>query len=85
MRDWSRGQALGYYSIHPSQFNTRMPLHINDDDLCLRTLKVNVHGHIAERPRSEFTMLSYTVHALELAISYQAKAMKCYCNDTFEH
>ena len=68
MRDWSRGQALGYYSVHPSQFNTRMPLHINDDDLCLRTLKVNVHGHITERPRSEFTMLSYTVHALELAI-----------------
>lgn len=68
MRDWSRGQALGYYSIRPSQFNTRMPLHINDDDLCPTTLKVNVHGHITERPRSEFTMLSYTVHALEIAI-----------------
>ena len=68
MRDWSRGQALGYYSIHSSQFNTRMPLHINDDDLCLTTLKANVHGHITERPRSEFTMLSYTVHALEIAI-----------------
>ena len=68
MRDWSRGQALGYYSIHPSQFNTRMPLHINDDDLCPRTLKVNVHGHVIEQPRAEFTMLSYTVHALELAI-----------------
>ena len=67
MRDWSRGQALGYYSILPSQFNTRMPLHINDDDLCPTTLKVNVHGHITERPRSEFTMLSYTVHALEIA------------------
>lgn len=67
MRDWSRGQALGYYSIRPSQFNTRMPLHINDDDLCPTTLKVNVHGHITERPRSEFTMLSYTVHALEIA------------------
>ncbi|KAL4810807.1 hypothetical protein BDV18DRAFT_155420 [Aspergillus unguis] len=61
MRDWSRGQALGYCTIRPSQFNTRMPLHINDDDL-LRT-----HGKIVERPRSEFTMLSYTVHALELA------------------
>ena len=44
-----------------------MPLHINDDDLCPTTLKVNVHGHITERPRSEFTMLSYTVHALEIA------------------
>ncbi|KXG50761.1 uncharacterized protein PGRI_045280 [Penicillium griseofulvum] len=62
MRDWSRSQALGYYTIRPSQFNTRMPLHLNDDDL-LRT-----HGKIPERPRSEFTMLSYTVHALELSI-----------------
>ncbi|KAJ6190686.1 hypothetical protein N7519_000707 [Penicillium mononematosum] len=65
MRDWSRGQALGYYTIRPSQFNTRMPLHLNDDDL-LRT-----HGKIPERPRSEFTMLSYTVHALELSIIVQ--------------
>ncbi|KAJ5825084.1 hypothetical protein N7447_007424 [Penicillium robsamsonii] len=62
MRDWSRGQALGYYTIQPSQSNTRMPLHLNDDDL-LRT-----HGKIPERPRSEFTMLSYTVHALEISI-----------------
>ena len=68
MRDWSRGQALGYYSIRPSHFNTRIPLHINDDDLCPMMLKVNVHGHITERPRSEFTMLSYTVHALEIAV-----------------
>ena len=45
-----------------------MPLHINDDDLCPMMLKVNVHGHITERPRSEFTMLSYTVHALEIAV-----------------
>ncbi|PYH43118.1 putative C6 transcription factor [Aspergillus saccharolyticus JOP 1030-1] len=65
-RDWSRGQALGYYTIHPSQFNTRMPLHVNDDDLCLSTWRVSVHGEIAERPRSEFTMMSYTVHALEI-------------------
>ncbi|KAJ5753658.1 uncharacterized protein N7511_007811 [Penicillium nucicola] len=62
MRDWSRGQALGYYTIRPSQFNTRMPLHINDDDL------LGVHGKIADRPRSEFTMLSYTIHALELSV-----------------
>lgn len=68
MRDWSRGQALGYYSIHPSHFNTRLPLHINDDDICQTTMKVNDHGHIAERPRSEFTMLSYTIHAIEIAI-----------------
>ena len=68
MRDWSRGQALGYYSIRPSQFNTRMPLHINDDDLCPQISKVNVPCRIVERPRSEFTMLSYTVHALEVAV-----------------
>ncbi|EAW25557.1 putative C6 transcription factor [Aspergillus fischeri NRRL 181] len=66
-RDWSRGQALGYYTIQPSQFNTRMPLHINDDDLCLSAWRVTVNGEITERPRSEFTMMSYTVHALELA------------------
>ncbi|GFF50529.1 hypothetical protein IFM46972_09067 [Aspergillus udagawae] len=66
-RDWSRGQALGYYTVHPSQFTTRMPLHINDDDLCLSTWRVSVNGEITERPRSEFTMLSYTVHAHELA------------------
>lgn len=45
-----------------------MPLHINDDDLCPTTLKVNVHRHITERPQSEFTMLSYTIHALEIAV-----------------
>ncbi|KAF4260287.1 hypothetical protein KXV58_002641 [Aspergillus fumigatus] len=67
LRDWSRGQALGYYTIHPSQFNTRMPLHINDDDLCPSAWRVTVNGEITERPRSEFTMMSYTVHALELA------------------
>ncbi|KAI4140176.1 MAG: hypothetical protein L6R39_005914 [Caloplaca ligustica] len=67
MRDWSRGQALGYYSIHPSHFKTRVPLHINDDDLCPPTLKVDINGYITERPRSEFTMLSYTVHALQIA------------------
>ncbi|CAI7636282.1 unnamed protein product [Penicillium palitans] len=61
IRDWSRGQALGYYTIRPSQFNTRMPLHLKDDDL------LRAHGKIPERPRSEFTMLSYTVHALELS------------------
>ena len=67
MRDWSRGQALGYYSIRPSQFNTRTPLHIQDEDLCQGSLKVDVRGQIIERPRAEFTRLSYTVHALELA------------------
>ncbi|RAK95978.1 putative C6 transcription factor [Aspergillus ibericus CBS 121593] len=68
MRDWSRGQALGYYSIHLTQFNTRMPLHINDGDLRLRTKQVDTDGNISGRPRSEFTMLSYTVCALELAV-----------------
>ncbi|OJJ95110.1 hypothetical protein ASPACDRAFT_1908433 [Aspergillus aculeatus ATCC 16872] len=66
-RDWSRGQALGYYTIQPSQFNTRMPLHINDDDLSLPTAQTDINGHIAERPRSEFTMMSYTLHALEVS------------------
>lgn len=45
-----------------------MPLHINDDDLCPTTLRINANGHVTERPRSEFTMLSYTVHALQIAI-----------------
>ncbi|KAJ6021672.1 hypothetical protein N7540_007176 [Penicillium herquei] len=62
MRDWSRGQGLGYYTVHPSHFNTRMPLHVNDEDLLRACSK------ISERPQSEFTMLSYTVHALELSI-----------------
>jgi hypothetical protein len=65
LRDWSRGQALGYYNIHPSSFNTRMPLHINDDDLCPTGAGSQVE--IRGRPRSEFTMLSYTVYSLELA------------------
>ncbi|KAL9107961.1 MAG: hypothetical protein Q9227_007176 [Pyrenula ochraceoflavens] len=68
MRDWSRGQELGYYSISPSQFNTRMPLHINDNDLCPETTNVGTDGHILARPLSEFTTLSYTVHALQIAI-----------------
>lgn len=67
MRDWSRGQALGYYSVRPSQFNTRMPLNINDEDLCSTTLKIDIRGHVTERPRTEFTNLSYTVHALDIA------------------
>ena len=44
-----------------------MPLHINDDDLCLATMRIDDHGHVFERPRSESTMLSYTIHALEIA------------------
>lgn len=59
---------MGHYTIQLSQFNTRMPLHINDDDLCALTSQVDVRGHLVERPRSEFTMLSYTVHALEVAV-----------------
>lgn len=66
MRDWSRGQSLGYYTIQPSQFNTRLPLHINDEDL---DQKVSISGHqIAERPRSEFTMFSYTIYSLEISL-----------------
>ncbi|PYI32284.1 putative C6 transcription factor [Aspergillus indologenus CBS 114.80] len=66
-RDWSRGQTLGYYTIQPSQFNTRMPLHVNDDDLSLPTSQVDANGVIVERPRSEFTTMSYTLHALEVS------------------
>ncbi|KAL4756153.1 putative C6 transcription factor [Aspergillus foveolatus] len=65
-RDWSRGQALGYYTVRPSQFNTRVPLHVNDEDLIPSRSGGNVNGKIVERPRSEFTMMSYTVHAIEL-------------------
>ncbi|KAJ5239601.1 hypothetical protein N7468_004220, partial [Penicillium chermesinum] len=66
VRDWSRGHSLGYYSIHPSHFNTRVPLHINDDDM-------NIPWQIerppvTERPRPEFTMLSYTRYAIDIAI-----------------
>ncbi|KAJ5920808.1 hypothetical protein N7466_009134 [Penicillium verhagenii] len=39
-----------------------MPLHINDDDMD----KFHNDHFITERPRSEFTMLSYTVHALQI-------------------
>lgn len=63
MRDWSRGQSLGYYTVHPSHFNTRMPLHLNDDDLLPASC-----GKVLERPLSEFTMLSYTLHALKLSL-----------------
>ncbi|KAI9697494.1 MAG: hypothetical protein M1820_007829 [Bogoriella megaspora] len=66
--DWSRGLNLGYCSIHPSHFNTRTPLHINDDDLWPPTQHGGVLDHPTGRPRSEFTMLSYTVHALEIAL-----------------
>lgn len=67
IRDWARGQAKGYYSIHPTQFDTRPPLHINDSDLSPISLQVNGHGRITERPRSEFTMLSYTTYAIGIA------------------
>lgn len=45
-----------------------MPLHINDDDICPSTLRTDDLGEVTERPWSEFTRLSYTVHALEIAI-----------------
>lgn len=67
MRDWSRGLLLGCYSIHQLQFNTRMPLHINDDDLSLSSVEAEETDRITERPRSEFTHLSYTIYALEIA------------------
>ncbi|KAL6717692.1 hypothetical protein ACLMJK_005607 [Lecanora helva] len=67
VRDWARGQIMGYYSIHPSHFTTRIPLHLNDDDLCLPMSNVASGGNIIERHRSEFTMLSYTIHSIEIA------------------
>ena len=67
MRDWSRGLSLNYYSIHPAHFNTRLPLHINDEDLCPSLSGTNGLGYINERPRSEFTQTSYTIYALEIA------------------
>ncbi|KAL8992393.1 MAG: hypothetical protein Q9169_007136 [Polycauliona sp. 2 TL-2023] len=67
MKDWSRGLSQGYHNIHPSQFNTRLPLHINDNDLCSASDDTNGHGVIGERPRSEFTDVSYTIFALEIA------------------
>ena len=68
MRDWARAQTLGYYTIRPSQFNTRKPLHLNDDDLAPTTSQINAQDQITERPRSEFTNSSYTVYAIELAV-----------------
>lgn len=67
MRDWSRGLSLDYYSIHPAHFNTRLPLHINDEDLCSSSAGTNALGYINERPRSEFIQTSCTIYALEVA------------------
>ncbi|KAL8669446.1 MAG: hypothetical protein Q9168_005963 [Polycauliona sp. 1 TL-2023] len=63
----SSPDAQDYYNIHPSQFNTRLPLHINDNDLCSPSDETNADGSISERPRSEFTEVSYTIYALEIA------------------
>lgn len=65
VRDWSRGQSLGYYSVNSSQFNTRIPLHINDEDL-LGTQQAE-NSQVLERPRTQFTMLSYTRYAIDIA------------------
>ncbi|KAL9002553.1 MAG: hypothetical protein Q9180_009964, partial [Flavoplaca navasiana] len=67
MRDWSRGLSLGYYSIQPSHFNTRLPLHVNDEDLRPLSRETNESGCVIERPRSEFTETSYTIYGLEIA------------------
>ena len=66
MRDWSNGLTRGYYNIQASQFDTRMPLHINDIDITPEMSVLNSQGHVVERPLSEFTMLSYTVHAIKI-------------------
>ena len=42
-----------------------MPLHVNDEDLLQDNS--NSLGNIIERPRSEFTMLSYTIYAIEIS------------------
>lgn len=67
VRDWTRGQGLGHYTIQPSQFNTRMPLHINDEELCPTISSPDECIKITERPRSKFTALSYTIHLVEIA------------------
>ncbi|KAJ5684251.1 C6 transcription factor [Penicillium maclennaniae] len=56
--------GYGYYNILPSTFNTRIPLHINDDHLC--PTDAGSWARLTERPRSEFTMLSYTIYTLEM-------------------
>ncbi|RAL10927.1 putative C6 transcription factor [Aspergillus homomorphus CBS 101889] len=68
LRDWSRAQRLGYYTIQPCQFTTRKPLNINDEDLSPSTEHTDSDGYIISRPRHEFTQLSYTIHALDIAI-----------------
>lgn len=45
-----------------------MPLHINDENLCPTISSPDGRITITERPRSEFTTLSYTVHSIEIAI-----------------
>lgn len=45
-----------------------MPLHVNDEDLISSRDGGSANGKIVERPRSEFTMMSYTVHAIELGV-----------------
>ena len=67
VRDWSRSQTYGHYSIQTTQFNTRPPLHLSDDDLSCETSRVDSQGYYIERPLSEFTLLSYTVHVIKLA------------------
>lgn len=63
MRDWTRGQALGYYIIQPSQFSTRLPLHINDEDFSVQqshlqmgaSRSLNVPVLSSQRSRIQYT------------------------------
>lgn len=76
MRDWSRALSLGYYTIQPAHFNTRMPLHIDDQDV--QSSGPNAAMPIVEQPRDKFTMLSYTVHAIGIAtMAREAVDLEC--------
>ena len=76
LRDWSRALTLGYYSIQPAQFNTREPLHIDDHDI--QPAGPNVAMPVIEQPRDKFTMLSYTIYAIEIAsMAREAVDLEC--------
>lgn len=67
IHDWAHAQITGQFTIHPSQVSTRKPLHINDQDLSTETSTLDDQGFIVEQPKTQFTMLSYTIHTIQIA------------------
>ncbi|PWN34865.1 uncharacterized protein FA14DRAFT_160285 [Meira miltonrushii] len=67
IHDWSHAQVTGQFTIHPSEVSTRKPLHINDQDLISEALSFDDQGYIVEQPKTQFTMLSYTVCVIGIA------------------